>query len=422
MRLNYYSLICIGVFLIACGDDDDDDSSSGDRLPSEIQDPQGERFMSAVLADLDGDRDLDLFLGALDRDGIPRDRVLFNDGTGQFELAPDENVPLRFGGDRYGTVQVRADDVDDDGDNDILAAVHGPLPSEDATVMLYLNDGNGVFSDGSTKINYVAPSNGSGGLIIGNLELGDLDDDGDTDFLLTQGGTNNALYLNDGSGNFAQADFAGFDFGFNFAFHVTAGDIDGDNDTDVLALESIFVNEGSTSFSQITTNGEFFYQPMFGAVLRNAGGGNPTIVGVQFVFLDEVGEDIRVFRADNEGIVDITSDIFMEGVNTIHPRNLYVADFDGNGTDDLIIADHGFDNFPFPGAQNTLILQDTDGTLTDASSRLPQVSDFTHDIAIGDIDGDGDIDIYASNLANDGAPQTPYFMINDGNGNFTLEE
>ncbi len=51
------------------------------------------------------------------------------------------------------------------------------------------------------------------------------------------------------------------------------------------------------------------------------------------------------------------------------------------------------------------------------------VSDFTHDAAIGDIDGDGDIDIYASNLpVPGGAVQPPYFMINDGTGNFTLEE
>lgn len=425
MKFSTLLAISTTILFTSCGGDDDDDDNNNDteRLPKAIKDINGERFMSSVLADFDGDGDLDLMLGGLDRAGIERDRLLLNDGTGKYTLAPEENMPLRFGGDQYGSVQLRAGDFDGDGDNDVLAGVHGPLPSTDATVMLYINDGNGIFSDGSSKVNYVSSSNG-GDLIIGNLELGDIDDDGDTDFIVIQGGGENGIYLNDGSGNFSIANFTGLEeFGLNTTFHANAADVDGDNDTDLIAVRNVFINDGGNNYTTVT-NFENFYEPMFSAVLKNASGGNPILVGVQFIFLDEIGASVKAFQVNDGGeLADVSTDVFSAERNTIHPRNLYVADFDGNGTDDVVIADHGLDNFPFPGTQNTLLLQQSDGTLVDASNQLPQVSDFTHDIAIGDIDGDGDIDIYASNLAiGTGADQTPYFMINDGSGRFTLED
>ena len=408
------------IVMTSCGGDDDDDDSGSARLPDEIKELDADRYMSSILADFDGDSDLDLMLGGLDRSGIEKDLLLINDGQGNYEIAPTENMPNRFGNDQYGTVQLRADDFDNDGDNDVLAAVHGPLPSQDATVMLYLNNGSGTFTDASNKVNYVSPSNGSSGLIIANLEIADLDDDGDVDFLLSQGGTDNAVYLNDGNANFTIVDGQGFDQ-IAFAFHLNAGDVDDDGDTDIIALPNVFLNDGANNYTTVS-NFENFYQPMFGAVLQK-NSGNPIVVGVQFVFLDQAGSSVKAFRVDGiEQLSDISTEVFSVERNTIHPRNLYVADFDGNGTEDLVVADHGFDSFPFPGTQNALFLQQTDGTLLDASGQLPQVADFTHDIAIGDIDGDGDIDIYASNLQGDGSPQGPYFMINDGAGNFTQQD
>ena len=429
--MKFYQLtgiLTISLILFSCGGDDKGDSPGGARLPKAIKKIFGDRYMSAVLADFDGDRDLDLMLGAIDGDGNERDELLFNDGTGKFSLAPDENVPLRFGGGEYGTVQLRAVDIDRDGDNDVIAGVHAPLPSDDAMVMIYKNDGSGVFSDASSQIDYSAPPNGfGGGPVIGNLELNDIDQDGDTDILVIQGGTDNAFYLNDGNGNFSFTRFESLfpieGSVFPQAIHASTGDADGDGDIDVIALFDVYLNNGDNTF-ELTSDFSQYYDPMFGAVLKNASGGKPIIIGVQFVFLDEIGAPVQAFYInENDTIKNNTSEVFRTERNTIHPRNLYVADFDGNGTEDLIIADTGFDSDPFPGAQNTLFLQNTDGTLVDASNQLPQVSDFTHDIAIGDIDGDGDIDIYAANLQVEfGADQTPYFMINDGTGNFTLED
>lgn len=42
---------------------------------------------------------------------------------------------------------------------------------------------------------------------------------------------------------------------------------------------------------------------------------------------------------------------------TIWPRNHAVGDFDGDGLQDVVLADHGFDAPPFPGGVSRLFMQ-----------------------------------------------------------------
>ena len=78
-----------------------------------------------VFGDLDGDGDQDMMLGAVDRENIPKDYLLINDGQGNFSEAPSSNMPARYGGANFGTVQLRAGDFDDDGDNDDVKMLDG---------------------------------------------------------------------------------------------------------------------------------------------------------------------------------------------------------------------------------------------------------------------------------------------------------
>jgi hypothetical protein len=73
------------------------------------------------------------------------------------------------------------------------------------------------------------------------------------------------------------------------------------------------------------------------------------------------------------GFTDKTSQIISGPIpQTIHPRKIVIADFNGDGKPDIFIADHGYDVAPFPGAQSTLILSTPDGHYVDATANLPQ--------------------------------------------------
>jgi Ca2+-binding RTX toxin-like protein len=129
-------------------------------------------------------------------------------------------------------------------------------------------------------------------------------------------------------------------------------------------------------------------------------------------------EDIPLFVLLNEGGTDLSLGanalLGASAPGTTHPRIIVSADFNGDGIPDIFIGDHGYDAIPFPGHTNVLLLGKAGGGYQNASSRLPTAPDFTHSAAAGDIDGDGDVDLFVNNLNSPAA----YFLLNDGNANF----
>jgi len=101
-------------------------------------------------------------------------------------------------------------------------------------------------------------------------------------------------------------------------------------------------------------------------------------------------------------------------------REILVADFNNDMIPDIFIADHGWDADPFPGFRNQLLLGTGQG-FTDATDRLPGLSDFSHNAAVGDINGDGFVDILVTNPPQNNAAKSPYFLINKGNAQFDLD-
>ena len=104
-------------------------------------------------------------------------------------------------------------------------------------------------------------------------------------------------------------------------------------------------------------------------------------------------------------------------------RRTLFADFNGDGRQDVFIADTGYDALPFSGYPNTLILSAPGGKLVDASANLPRDPDFTHSGAVGDVDRNGTVDIFAGNLSSGcgGCAQVPpEVLLNDGTGHFQV--
>jgi hypothetical protein len=109
-----------------------------------------------------------------------------------------------------------------------------------------------------------------------------------------------------------------------------------------------------------------------------------------------------------------------DALYSYHPRNVALADFNGDGRDDLFIIDHGYDAPPFPGYTNHLLLNAGNGNYTNASHLLPQQWDFSHSVAAGDLNGDGRADVYVGNIFGE-ASVNPYLLMNGGGGQFTMD-
>ncbi len=98
-------------------------------------------------------------------------------------------------------------------------------------------------------------------------------------------------------------------------------------------------------------------------------------------------------------------------VGGFHPRKAVAADFNGDDRADVIVADHGYDAEPFPGAPLLLYLSTAAGRLEKAKG-LEHIIGFHHSLAVGDVDKDGDSDVFTDSL--------PAFLINDGKGNMSV--
>lgn len=284
--------------------------------------------ISIVAADIDGDGDNDLVVANPGRDPsfVNPDTgntvsVLRNNGDGTFA------APISFA-TGVGP-SVAAGDFDRDGDLDLATA-----NTTDDTVSLLRNDGTGNFA---APVSFVA-----GDRPVINAPA-DIDGDGDFDLITTNTVSTNlntainlgntlSVLRNDGTGNFAapEALVAG-----NGVDAVTADDLDGDGDLDLVAAD-----EGDNTLS----------------VLRNLGGGT-------FAAAEKFAVGLR-------------------------PRNAVAADFDRDGDLDLAAPNFGGENIP---GSISLLRNNGDGTFAAAVNfATPNIPNSLNAV---DLDGDGDLDL-----------------------------
>ncbi len=360
--------------------------------------------------DVDGDGDLDIVAIGLRSVGTaptPYAAVLRNDGRAPDPLAPGgvtvrlTAVPLPLAL-AYGDVALG--DIDRDGDLDLLvtgsldaAAPHRPR------AVLYRNDGRGGFTDSGVALPQVFG---------GSARMADFDGDGALDLLLTGTSTTGAPYLPTTallrqSGPFAFTPVAGSGLpGLAFGdVRIVDADGDGDLDAFVSGIASVGAAPGAPLGAlYLNTGGRFAASPLAvpggalaridavrrgGALDLAATAGRPYPMGLTGSVRVSVGTN-----AAGTGGVALAPDPLVGGT-------VLWTDIESDGLPELVI---GGQTRPLGTMATRLYRVRPVGT--GGSVRLDlagHLEGLRHGgAAIGDLDGDGDLDIAASGITRTG--------------------
>ncbi|KAA3607984.1 MAG: VCBS repeat-containing protein [Planctomycetota bacterium] len=365
---------------------------SGNFSPGGSLPPNQDWCNDVAAGDLDHDGDVDLLLGNGERDyasGI--NRLYLNDGSGHF-LDATAQLPSRID----TTLGVELVDVDGDGDLDAYIA----NVFQD---WLFLNDGSASFSDSSAQI----PADPSATVEFLHF---DPDQDQDQDLFLLQEGQNRLLQ-NDGSGYFHDASdlLPATTIG---SLGAAAADVDGDQDLDLLQTardfsDRLFLNDGSGRFFDVTAQIHLEPRGVYGVDLGDVDGDGDLDA---FLAGGWTEQNWMLLNDGTGGMFDASNQI---PASSDHHNDVLLRDFDGDGDLDAVIATgcYGFCGFQF----NHLFLNDGTGFFHDATDQLPADWRITASIASGDVDSDGDLDLF---LANDRG-QFNQLYLNDGQATFT---
>ncbi len=357
-----------------------------------------------VFADIDGDNDLDLYVGSY----YGNISVFTNDGDGNFTSvgnlqADDVDIAIS----NY-TTPVFAD-IDKDNDLDLYVG------ETNGNIKVFINTGGVFFAGGNLQAGSIDIDTGDDTVPV----FADLNGDNNLDLYIGQNYGFINVYINDGNGNFTNvdnlhADGLDIDVGSNSA--PAFADIDGDNDLDLYVGEfsgyiNVYTNDGSGNFTSAD------YLQFYGTTLDAGYNSDPV-----FADIDEdndldlyigVGYGvIKVFRNDGNGNYTSDGNLKADGTDIDEGDNAspVFADIDKDNDLDLYVGSYA--------GSIKIFLNDGDGNFTSASylqadGSYIDVGSYSTP-AFADIDGDGDLDLYTG--------QNYGFInifINDGNGNFS---
>lgn len=394
----------------------------------------------AALGDLDGDLDLDAVLPADTTSSS--NEIYINNGAGTFTASTQ-----LLGS--YSSRAVALGDIDADGDLDALLANNGPNK-------LWRNNGSATFTDSGQTVGTrgtfdvaLADLDGdsdldaffANGSVVGDPEevwkndgtgvftnsgqlLGDdysfsvvlfhCDGDGDLDaFVGNNTGQPNLLYLNNGSGTFSAS---AENVGNGGAFGAAARDLDGDSDLDLFLAnavlpEQVFLNDGQCHFSR---TGQVLGGTSAEAVALGDLDGDSDLDAVVGTY----GGFTRILRNQGTGNF-LDDDQWLDAGFAPSVGAVRVGDFDGDLDLDIwtgLCCSGSESNDDAPGR---IWMNDGSGLFTDSGERLG--SEYTTGGAVGDVDGDLDLDLVVSNYPSFFSAGTSRLYRNDGAGHFTQD-
>lgn len=366
-------------------------------------DTQGSRGVS--LTDLNGDNFLDLVvanqLSEIKPEGNP---VYYNlKGKGFKKVL----VGLEEG--RYWSEAVHAIDVDNDTDIDLFFA-----SQFNAINPLYLNDGTGKFTLSNAGDLSNDSTNSPGACWC------DFDDDGDLDvFVVNRDGLDDNLYINEGKGFFTRATAGPWKNNGGDGRSCAWGDLDGDGLPDLYVVNFVVKQNGEVTDAHrnylYLNKGKGVFQELHEGVHveeKNAS------YGVSFVDYDYDGDiDIYVtnvssrygnafYRNEGKGIFKKLGELEIGDFTNRPSKGQTWGDFNNDGYLDVYIA-NGTEGYP--EIQNYLYMGTAQHTFNREYVALPAIDPhISAGASSGDIDNDGDLDIYVCNWGKDGEANDLY--------------
>lgn len=246
----------------------------------------------------------------------------------------------------------------------------------------------------------------------------DMDNDGDQDLVIASQGPNKIL-LNNGSGEFSiVSNSILVSFNYN-SQDVAVADFNRDGgrfdlffsnvaDQTTPQTNEFYLNQGNVSFTNdiglIPVNGI-----SNSAIARDLNGD-----GIVDILIGNNGQNIILINNGNARFTDQTGQRLPSRFDLT--RDIEIGDLTGNGFPDIVVANENDDN--------RILFNNGSGIYLDQTgSRLPLISEIeeTREVELADIDGDGDLDIYFSNVRifESGADPQDRLLVNNGQGVFS---
>ena len=366
---------------------------------------QGFGPTSFALGDLDGDGDVDILVGD-SFFGSPGVSVLKNNGDQTFAAPVYYSVPLN---EVVG--EVALSDFDSDGDLDAFATIRGDF-DQMTKIKVWRNNGNGTF---------VAPIEFTTGQGPVGIMIADFTGDGKPDVVTANyGGSSISILRHNGLTGNAAGFLPPVNFSTgNHAEKIAAAHVDGDQILDVVVGGQVGSGFDATLAVMINTGNGVFAAPV---PYDAAPGARFDSTAVALADLDNDGDvdligggdydsgsvdngAVTIRRNNGNGIFG-SAEIIMFANFVPMPRELTTGRINSDGFVDIVAA------VPSGRIPEGFVTVNSNGSGGFNTPVYYEASQQTFDVAIVDLDNDGDGDVIT--LANSSAAVTVHENLGDG--------
>ncbi|HZM01063.1 MAG TPA: VCBS repeat-containing protein [Planctomycetota bacterium] len=338
------------------------------------------------LVDVDADNDIDIVFangssyGGVGGAGAQAQHLFLNNGAGVFAAAHAQlNVA------NFNAKMVIAEDFDNDGDPDLMYA----SGSTGSPPRILMNNGLGIFADETGARIPVFAANPRSFSVC----AGDVDDDGDLDVAVSDGGTfggiaSQAILLkNDGTGVFTNVTAAQMPVDLYNCQDITFLDFDGDFDLD-MALSGkgsvgkqgrLYLNDGSGTFSINTVMNAVGTGNTYEADFADLDADSDFDSAVQSISVQSEG------WARNDGTAVAMVKTTFAAPNGNDDNEMACMDYNNDGRLDVFVGNLNF--------QEKVYRNLGGGSFINANAVIQAVNDTTLDIGFADLNGDDKYDL-----------------------------